>query len=200
MKSLGDKERNYGVDASANFKIIQPLTVTMTGTFNQGKNALRFVECIADDGRLCSLRSERRDYHFANLDSSFLSFTLRGTWALSPHLSVQGYGQIFAARGYYHDYKDILGVSGSRPYLRRDNLTLNPDAEKNDGFSFATLNVNLVTRWEFSPGATVIFVYTRAQHAAHDFLAGQEPQLKFAQVGSSPTTEIVIVKLSLFYN
>ena len=70
---------------------------------------------------------------------------------------------------------------------------LDGDGVRDDRFSFATLNANLVARWEMWPGSTLMAVYTRAQR--HDRLADR---LAYAGLRTGATQEILLLKLTLF--
>jgi len=203
---IKDSAKHFGVDGAIDIRVIESLELSLSGTLSKTMNDLRFVSCSSNDQRTCSVRSSERKYQLARLNSSFLSFTARATWALSPHLSLQAYAQLFAAQGHYHDFFESAELSGARPYIYRSSLMLLENAGDNDGdgiidkdFSFATLNANLVLRWEFSPGTTLIFVYTRAEQASNTLAAGISPSLDLGRIGNTFAEEVAIIKLSLFY-
>jgi hypothetical protein len=83
------------------------------------EHATRFYDCATDSGRACLVEPGMRHYTFADLDSRFVSLTLRGTLTLRPELSFQTYLQYFVAKGDYSDFKRIDTV-GQHPEIRRD--------------------------------------------------------------------------------
>jgi hypothetical protein len=54
------------------------------------------------------------------------------------------------------------------------------------GFDSASLNINLVLRWEVLPGSTLFGVFTRAQEAPH---------FSPAKLNSGPTEDVFLLKL-----
>ncbi len=201
-----DNTRSLGLNASLDMRVIAPLEVSMSGNAGVLLDSLRYVSCADAAGDACSLRSASRDYLMARLDTGQMSLTLRGTWALSTTLALQVYSQLFAARGRYHDYGAMLRQLGGRPFLGRSDLSATTytgdrdgDGIKDDDFEFATLNANVVMRWEPTPGTTLIGVYTRSQNGAVD-LAGASPALSFSSLRRGGVAEVVLVKLTLFYD
>jgi len=204
--SFSDDKWSFGAGVGTSWRIIPPLQLNLETGLGVSKNDLRFRDCTASDGRPCSLRSSSRTYRVSQLDSASLNITARATWALSPSLSLQGYLQLFSARGFRHDYGTISNQLGSRPFLARDEIVplatdgdFDGDGTKDDDFEFSTLNANMVVRWELSPGTTLIVVYTRAQRSSVD-LGQSVPQLGFSELSKGRTEEIVLAKLTLFYN
>jgi hypothetical protein len=160
-------------------------------------HSTRFYDCTTDSGRTCLVDAGTRHYRFADLDSRFLSLTLRGTWTLRPELSFQAYAQYFVADGDYSDYRDI-DTSGARPEIRRDDLRpasfdgdSDGDGMADDGFETASVNANMVMRWEPRPGSTLYAVYTRAQ---------ESPVTSLSKLNNGPTEDVVLVKFVYFLN
>jgi hypothetical protein len=166
-------------------------------------NAVRFDGCTTAAGAACSADSGARSYRFARLDSSFFSLTLRGSWTFSPRLTLQAYGQLFLATGAYSNYRG-LDVTAPHATLRRADLApiafngdTNGDGIKDDDFQRIDLNINLVLRWEFYPGSTLIGVYTRSESALPP-LAGAAPRLGVSGITRGPTEDVFLLKLVYF--
>ena len=91
---------------------------------------------------------------FGARDTRAADLTLRGTYTFSPGLSLQLYGQLFAAEGRY----DRMGI------LRApDDLTAFDPFPKRDEFAFSSLQSNAVLRWEYRPGSTLYAVWTHGR-------------------------------------
>src|SRR4029079_4190290 len=83
---------------------------------------------------------------------------------------LQLYSQLFLARVNYGPFFTVNHVLGVRDRIPLDALgppetappatNLTPESEQ------ATLNVNVVLRWEYRLGSTLFVVYTRAQNPA----------------------------------
>ena len=94
--------------------------------------------------------------------------TLRAAYTFTPELSLQFYTQLFLARVHYGPLFMVTQPAGGIVYLADlQPLVVDPtmpppmpDTET------ATLNVNVVLRWEYRLGSTLFLVYTRAQNPA----------------------------------
>lgn len=96
-------------------------------------------------------------YHasiFGARDTRSVDFTVRSTVTLTPTLSIQLYGQLFAARGRYGDFQ---------LQQDRDNFADFSAYPKRDEFSFGSLQSNLVLRWEYRPGSSLFMVWTHGR-------------------------------------
>jgi hypothetical protein len=163
----------------------------------------RFYTCTTRGGAACTIDDTERDYRFATLRSSYASLTLRGSWTFSSALTLQTYGQLFLATGEHSDYRAIH-TAAMQPTIRRRDLMpiafagdLNGDGVKDDDFQNATLNLNVVLRWEFEPGSTLMGVFTRTENAAN-VLLGQPPQLGVSGLTAGPTEDVFLLKLVYF--
>jgi len=148
------------------------------------ENAVRFQACSTESGRACIVEPGRRRYQFADLDSRFVSVTFRGIYTFIPTLSVQAYAQLFMATGKFSNFRQVE-TEGETPYIHREDLMAVPEGGMG-GFDSASLNINLVLRWEVLPGSTLFGVFTRAQEAPH---------FSPAQLNSGPTEDVFLLKL-----
>jgi hypothetical protein len=101
-------------------------------------------------------------YLFGVQEARSLGATLRGAYTFTPELSLQVYTQVFLARVHYRRF---LAYPVSAPRTRvhlADLVDTAPPAISGDAQE-ATLNVNVVLRWEYRLGSTLFLVYTRAQ-------------------------------------
>jgi len=158
-------------------------------------HAVRFYDCNTDSGRSCLVESGVRHYRFADLDSRFLSLTLRATWTLKPQLSFQAYAQYFVADGKFGDFRAV-DTMGGKPEIRRDDLRPSDFDGDGDGdgvpdgdFETASVNANVVMRWEPRPGSTLYAVYTRAQ---------ESPVTSLSKLNRGPTEDVVLMKFVYF--
>src|SRR4026209_694792 len=107
--------------AGVEWNALANLIVNFDPEISWHPRSLRFVDCTPTSAAECLGEQGERHYVFALLDSGYLSFTLRSTYTLSPRLSVQAYGQLFLARGHYHDAREII-TEGRHPFIDRDDL------------------------------------------------------------------------------
>jgi hypothetical protein len=108
-------------------------------------------------------------YQFGTQTATSLGATVRAAYTFTPELSLQFYAQLFLARVHYGPLYQVTRPAGSEvrlsdllPYVPDPLLPPppNPDSER------ATLNINVVLRWEYRLGSTLFAVYTRAQDPA----------------------------------
>lgn len=136
-------------------------------------------------------------YYFGDLDSRNFDVTLRGTYTFTPNLTLQAYAQLFLAGGHYGATSAAVarGV-GSQITLAALQPTARPSASQPD-FRDGAINVNLVLRWEFQPGSTLLLVYTHAQQqTAFDPVRGSGSPSLEAFAGGAATDQFLL-KLSL---
>jgi hypothetical protein len=96
------------------------------------------------------------DYVFGKLDQMIWDLTLRSSVLFNRDHSLQLYLQPFLT---YGDYTDPRWLATADSYdLRPYDL----DASAHD-FNYASLNLNLVYRWEYRPGSTLYLVWTHSK-------------------------------------
>lgn len=92
---------------------------------------------------------------FASRDTRTASLTTRANVLFTPKLSLQLYGQLFAARGHYEDFSLLAAPDELRPFEAYP---------RPHDFAFSTFNLNTVLRWEYQPGSTLYVVWTQARN------------------------------------
>ncbi|HMB91753.1 MAG TPA: DUF5916 domain-containing protein [Rhodothermales bacterium] len=92
---------------------------------------------------------------FGQRDTRSMDLTLRSGITLSPTLSIQLYGQLFAARGRYDDFSLLQD---------RDTFAPLPTYPKRHDFAFNSFQTNTVLRWEYRPGSTLFLVWSQVRN------------------------------------
>jgi hypothetical protein len=136
-------------------------------------------------------------YRFGNLHSQFVSLTLRQQLVITPTLTLQAYAQLFSAYGSYFPFYRASSP-GKAPILEANLI---PTGEPEERYHTASLNVNLVARWEYRLGSTLFAVYTHAQ---------EEPELADGEIapatllpallGKGPSTDVFMIKWSYWWD
>ena len=97
---------------------------------------------------------------FGRRDTDSMDFTLRSNITFSPNLSLQIYGQLFAAKGQYDNFTLLQN---------RDDLAAFDAYPKRHDFAFSSFQTNTVLRWEYRPGSTLFLVWTHSRRGSAEF-------------------------------
>ena len=115
-----------------------------------------------------------RRYVFAFIDRSTISSEIRLNYTFKPDLSLEFYGEPFAASGRYYSFGElaapgslarrIYGTPGTEAVVEPDgNLAVTDGASRftlrNRDFNILSFRSNLVLRWEWRPGSTLYVVW-----------------------------------------
>jgi hypothetical protein len=140
-----------------------------------------------------------RTYLFADLESREFDTTIRGTYTFTPTLTLQAYAQIFIDGGHYgQTYSATQGGSakGARLPFSAFHSSAMPSFEAPD-FRDGAINLNVVLRWEFKPGSTILGVYTHAQTQVDYDPNEGIGRPSFTRFGNGAGTDLFLLKLSL---
>lgn len=151
------------------------------------RHGARFVEPL-----------EEHRFLMGDLDSRYLSLTLRQQWIVSPKLTLQGYAQLFTAYGVYGRYFSAESDAG-RSRIDLDTLT---PVERLDSANFhdTALNVNAVARWEYRLGSTLFLVYSHTRQGLPTPVGEAAPRtLGPKRLLEGPATDAVMLKWSYYW-
>ena len=123
-------------------------------------------------------------YVFAGFDQRELALALRLSWIFSPRLSLQMYAQPLLSRADYSGFRELARArSFDFVVYGPDEIQQNPAtgeyvatpgtggtsvAFADPDFSFKSLRVNTVLRWEWRPGSALYAVWTQARENSED--------------------------------
>jgi hypothetical protein len=134
---------------------------------------------------------------FGRQRAAGFGLTLRATYTFTPKLSLQAYLQLFLDSVRYREFSSY---DGSERTIRLSALRPAEAPLTDPDFEEASLNANVVLRYEYLPGSTLFLVYTRAQSGAlAEELADREPSLSFRSLARSPSSDIILVKVSYWW-
>jgi hypothetical protein len=190
------REAGYGAYLQTNAQLtlrIRPeleLTLLPTAVFDHGLRRY-----IGTDTSLVVIGSPA-DYRFATQNANSAGLTVRAAYTFTPELSLQFYTQLFLASIHYSSFF-VYPKTTFRAQVPFTALmpagapTGTADSEQ------ATLNVNLVLRWEYRLGSTLFLVYTRAQTPALTVAPGNSAQFELAPLWRGRAADdVVLLKLS----
>jgi hypothetical protein len=205
-------ERTYNFGAYLTLRPLARLETTLSLDFVRSDGTIRRIRRAAapssadpDMGKLDRATASQRDrfYLLAPQSSRSVSGIARATYAFSPHLTLQLYGQLFGAGVAYGNLlrADVPpGRSTVRLSQLRPAVGDEPEPDKVDDRQ-AGLNVNLILRWEWRLGSTLYLVY--AHQSSADFTprpGGLDLGAEIGAVASSAAThgDTILVKIDLF--
>jgi len=150
---------------------------------------------------------------FGRLAAQSLSLTLRSTYTFTPRLTLEAYAQAFLAAEAYSDHATFpVSASGPRPRILLRDLKPPPAGSapsEDPDYETATLNANVVLRWEYRAGSTLYVVYTHAQSDTRYFgeasaggAAGAPSRpagLSFPLLRPRPASDVLLLKLSYWW-
>ncbi|MDY7225123.1 carbohydrate binding family 9 domain-containing protein [Hyalangium rubrum] len=153
----------------------------------------------AEGSRYLETLGEGR-FLFGELEPQYFSLTLRQLWVITPRLTLQGYGQLFhgsVRASAFYEATPEPGQSVRLADLVRTEPELDPD------FDFSGVNLNLVLRWEYRPGASFYAVYSRTQNGLPTD-AGElslSPRvLPDGRLWQGPATDLFMLKFSYWWD
>jgi hypothetical protein len=121
------------------------LQASLAATYESGMDAAQWITNVDATGDGVT------DYVYGRLRRNVVNLTMRGTYAFTRDLTLQGYMQPFVAVGAYDDIRRL-----ARPRSFEFDpvaLTYNPD------FNNKSLRGNTVLRWEYVRGSTFFAVW-----------------------------------------
>jgi hypothetical protein len=190
-----EQRRNGGhLDFSTQLtlRLLPQLEINLTPTFGYDSGAPRYV---GTDTTL-ALLGRASEYQLGVQTAASAGATVRAAYTFTPQLSLQFYTQLFLAKVNYGPFY----VYPRRAFRERIDLgSLIPAAApaSNPDTAEATLNVNLVLRWEYRLGSTLFVVYSRSQAPALTVPPGGAGELQVAPLWRGRAADdVLMVKLA----
>jgi len=195
------------------YKPSSALTVSIEPGFSWQQDDSQYVDTLED----AASATYGHRYIFSDFEYRELDLGLRLDWAFSPKLTLQGFAQPLIAMGDYQTLKQFNDPGGYAftTYGRDDGSTLDYDAaddeydiDPGDGgaafslgnpdFNFKSLRLNMVLRWEYSPGSTFFVVWTRDK-TNFDHPGQMEVGRDIRSLLDAEGDDIVMVKLTRWF-
>jgi hypothetical protein len=151
----------FGFNGQISLRALSRLELALLPSAGYESGAPRYVSKVAPPPPPMTPPADTV-YNFGTQTAASVGVTLRAAFTFTPELSLQWYTQLFLSRVHYGDYFTIARPAGA--VIRLDELTTPTTGMSNK--DSATLNVNVVLRWEYHLGSTLFVVYTRAQDPA----------------------------------
>jgi hypothetical protein len=155
-KGDGGRSSNVAVEPSVAVQATSQLLFSLDVTASHNIDDSQWIGNFQDSA------SSATHYAFAHLNQTTLVTALRGTYIVTPDLSIQLYAQPFVSNGTYSDPRQLSATPRAANYADRYSAYA-PPASAMSGFSDREFNSNTVVRWEYRPGSTVYFVWTQGR-------------------------------------
>lgn len=163
---------SYGFNLWANLKIGTRFSMKVEPGYRFNRTLDQYIMTIDDSSRV-EMYGKR--YIVAQLDNETFSASIRLNYTFTPRLSLQAYIQPFVSSGYYTDYKEFArprsyefthyDSTGQRIKFNDETyeyyIGSGGDHDLDPRFRYSSFIANAVLRWEFRPGSTLYFVWTR---------------------------------------
>lgn len=162
----------YRLSLNLTYKPFDNINFSFNPSYMQRYEELQYVDEFSID--------QQPRYVFGTIDQEVISFSFRINYTILPDLTIQYWGQPFAASGNYNDFKYITNPRADRyedrfqlfnedqiqysgeDYLVDENLDGSIDYRfENPNFRFKEFLSNLVIRWEYNPGSSVFLVWSQ---------------------------------------
>ena len=165
-------------------------TFSISPSYDRDFTAQQFVTSLSDANAPAGFGGTR--YVFGRLEQKTFSINTRVNATFTPTLTLQLFAQPFLASGKYTSFKEFVKPkSGDMTYFGRDNgstveriaaggettYRIDPDGNgiaapftfDNPDFNVRSLRGTAVVRWEYRPGSTLFFVWTRQREGSDQF-------------------------------
>ena len=111
---------------------------------------------------------------------------LRGILTFTRRLSLQFYLQVLLARGRHENYRGLVSPTSFAP----------PEGDVGTyDFNQATVNANVLLRWEYLPGSTFYLVWTQVRSGDSGVYATSLRE-RLDQISQLPTQDVFLAKIS----
>jgi len=176
----GDGSCSRDLGASVQMRPRSNISVSVGPSFGHSETGYQYVTAVADPTATSFYGSR---YVFAGLTQNSLSMNTRVNITFTTNLTFEMFLQPLIASGDYDRYNEFAAprerqrlVYGqdvgtiSRTQGNPDILQIDPDGAgpaasftiADPSFTFRSLRGNAVLRWEYRPGSTLFFVWTRS--------------------------------------
>ncbi len=173
---LNDFSKTTGLWTALTIRPTDALNIRLIGSVEKSFNEMQYIGTA-------EFNNENR-YIIGKINQTVYDFSLRLTYVLTPNLSIQYWGQPFAATGTYSNFKRVTNSTAEKYDERftplsatynEDNQNIEID-ENGDNlvdytigkpdFNFAQFRSNMVLRWEYTPGSTLFLVWNQSRSDA----------------------------------
>ena len=212
--AAGDLDEGFNTGAYLEFRPSSSLTVSAGPDYSINRTSLQSLGNYADATATGTFGAR---YLFGDLDQTTISANIRVNWIFSPRLSLEVFAQPFLSSGdfgkvhalatagagefltYGEDGASTMSEAGGDVTVDADGAGAAPTyTYGNPDFTFASLRGNAVVRWEYTPGATIFFVWTQ-DRSYDDGVGDFRPRNSFSNLFEQQARNIFAVKATYYW-
>ncbi|MBI3194488.1 MAG: carbohydrate binding family 9 domain-containing protein [Ignavibacteriae bacterium] len=203
---------DYSFSPEIEIKASSNMSVTLSPSYMRSVTMAQYIQTVADGW---ADKTFGNRYVFSQIDQHELSGNIRLDWTFTPKLSLQLFLQPLVSAVSYSNFKELKEprtfsfneygvdnsstIADSTTYYRVDpdgnGAAATFDIGKPD-FNFKSLRGNAVLRWEYLPGSTLYFVWTRSG-SRYENRGNFEVGKDFGDLVSNPDHEdVFLIKLA----
>jgi len=141
----------------------------------------------------------RTHYTFAHLDQRQISISAQLSYAMTPNLTLEFYGQPFVATGLYSNVRETSATPRAAKYDDRFR-PYTPPAGTDTSFKSVSLRSNTVIRWEYRPGSTLYLVWTHGRGDYDNTYSGQSWMTEYRDLFRLHPDNTFLIKAAYWLN
>jgi hypothetical protein len=123
----------------------------------------------------------------------------RISYALTPDLTFEFYGQPFVATGLYTNVREVSATPNAAAYAARYQPYA-PPAGTDTSFKSTALRSNTVVRWEYRPGSTLYLVWTHGRGNDTNQYSTEPWTLEYRDLFKLHPDNTFLIKLAYWIN
>lgn len=222
--SLGRNTEGYGnqdLFGQVRVRAASNISITLSPSVSHSTNARQYVGRFADPTATAFYGNR---YLFADIEQKTVSLETRLSLVFTPTLSFELYAQPFISSAHYTRFKEIAAPRSLATVTYGEDagtVTTDLDAEGrvsryhvdpdgsgpipelvvgNPDFNLRSLRGNAVLRWEYRPGSTVYFVWTRTGSDVASYTGDLSFSRDVSALFSAKADNIFLVKVNYWIN
>jgi hypothetical protein len=187
----------YDIEATGHWTMSSRLNYQLSTRYNDLHDDTQYIETITHDDAALGIGG--KSYIFGELDSQTIDVTLRTSMLFNRRQSVELYVQPFLVVG---DYIKAKAMTRPNSY---DFAEYTQDGYDPNAFddTFASVNLNMVYRWEYRPGSTLylVWAHSREDYETREDVAGRgfNTSLSPAKLFGSEPENTILAKLTYWF-
>lgn len=173
-----DGSNAQNINLSVEYKPSPQLKISVEPSFELSDDNSQWITNLSDS---LAVSTYGYRYLFGRLNQKTLSANIRLNYTLNPKLTLQIYTQPLISAGKYIEIKElkaprtysfnVYGKDAGSIAKVGDEYLIDPDGNgpaesftiENPDFNYKSLRLNVILRWEFSPGSSLYFVWSHGK-------------------------------------